>query len=212
MKHILAALLLVSLVCGAEISYSFEGIDSSDFDTILHKYPLTSLITTVENMENNTELILRPFNFGATKSYEEHTGVGKNTNVKGKSCYLNDETLNGKITYIQSNAYTGRNQADNKLTYIGKYLNKDRLVVPVFEKLAKQNCQQWKNTPITDIKKQIVEELKTTNPNNPDLQDTIEYVQQRFIFNVNISGSPYLTTEYITVANVTSNSQLPQTK
>ena len=65
-------------------------------------------------METNTEIILRPFNFGATQSYTDHTGLGKNTNVKGKSCYLNDTSLNEKITYIQSNAYTGRNQKAEK--------------------------------------------------------------------------------------------------
>ena len=54
-------------------------------------------------MDNDTEMILRPFNFGSTKNYEDHTGLGKNTNVKGKSCNLNDDTINGKITYIQAN-------------------------------------------------------------------------------------------------------------
>jgi len=145
-------------------------------------------------MENNTELILRPFNFGATKSYEEHSGVGKNTNVKGKSCYLNDETLNGKITYIQSNAYTGRKQTDDKITYIGKYLGRDKLAIPAFDRLAKANCQQWKTSSIEDIKKQIVDDLKKNNASNPDLAETIDYVNSRFMFNVNISGTPYIAT------------------
>jgi len=163
-------------------------------------------------MEDNTELILRPFNFGATKSYEEHSGVGKNTNVKGKSCYLNDETLNGKITYIQSNAYTGRKQTDDKITYIGKYLARDKLALPIFDRLAKANCEKWKTINVEDIKKQIVTELKKNHKSDPNLADTIEYINQRFMFNVNISGTPYIATEIVTVANVTSNTQVPITR
>ena len=70
--------------------------------------------------------------------------MGKNTNVKGKSCYLKDETLNGKITYIQSNAYTGRNQTDAKITYIGKYLDRDRQSLKALESAAKNHCSEWK--------------------------------------------------------------------
>lgn len=73
-------------------------------------------------------MILRPFNFGSTQNYLDHSGLGKNTNVKGKSCYLDDETLNGKITYIQSNEYTGRNQKAEKITYLGKYITKDKVI------------------------------------------------------------------------------------
>ncbi len=110
-------------------------------------------------MEHQTEIILRPFNFGATKSYAEHTGLGKNTNVKGKSCYLNDDTLNGKITYIQSNAYTGRTQADNKITYIGKYVARDRLSNDAFQSAAAEHCAEWKDKSIDDIKTDIVNKL-----------------------------------------------------
>lgn len=35
-------------------------------------------------MENDSEMILRPFNPGATKNYLDHSALGKNTNVKGK--------------------------------------------------------------------------------------------------------------------------------
>lgn len=91
-------------------------------------------------MDYNTELILRPFNFGSTQSYTDHTGLGKNTNVKGKSCYLDDDTLNGKITYIQANTYTGRNQTDAKITYIGKYLDRDSQAIDALTKAAKDHC------------------------------------------------------------------------
>ena len=94
-------------------------------------------------MESNTEIILRPFNFGATQSYTDHTGLVKNTNVKGKSCYLNDTSLNEKITYIQSNAYTGRNQKAEKITYIGKYLVRDNLALEALIKAAASHCSEW---------------------------------------------------------------------
>jgi hypothetical protein len=90
-------------------------------------------------------LILRPFNFGATQSYTDHTGLGKNTNVKGKSCYLDDATLNGKITYIQNNAYTGRTQKEDKITYIGKYLARDRLALEALASAASSHCARLAN-------------------------------------------------------------------
>lgn len=107
-------------------------------------------------MEHNTELLIRPFNFGSTKSYTDHSGVGKNTNVKGKSCYLDDETLNGKITYIQSNAYTGRNQTDAKITYIGKYVERDSQSLNALESAVKDHCSEWKSKSTDDIKKDIL--------------------------------------------------------
>lgn len=81
-------------------------------------------------------MILRPFNPGATKNYLDHSALGKNTNVKGKSCYLDDETLNGKITYIQTNEYTGRNRDPKKFIHIGKYITKDKIINEVFNELA----------------------------------------------------------------------------
>lgn len=173
---------------------------------------MPSLVTVLQNMVNHTEIILRPFNFGATKSYADHSGMGKNTNVKGKSCYLNDETLNGKITYIQSNAYTGRKQADNKITYMGKYTVRDNLANEAFTSALGKHCQEWKDKSIDDIKADVVQELTDLHFHDENLDSTIQYIQQRFMYKVTIDNVPYLTTEFVTTADVHSNSQVPVTE
>ena len=211
MKVLFVLMAVFSLSFATSISYGFSGIDAEQFDDIFHKFPVPSLVRVLENMEDNTELILRPFNFGATQSYAEHTALGKNTNVKGKSCYLNDSTLNGKITYIQNNAYTGRQQKENKITYIGKYLDRDRLALKALESAVANNCAGWKEKSVEEIKQDIAAELTASSSEDPHYQSTLDYVNSRFIFKVDIQGTHYVTTEYVTTSKVQSNTQLPVT-
>jgi hypothetical protein len=210
-KALFVLLALLSVSYAVSISYGFSGIDADQFDDIFHKFPLPSLVRVLENMEKNTELILRPFNFGATQSYTDHTGLGKNTNVKGKSCYLNDDTLNGKITYIQNNEYTGRTQKANKITYIGKHLATDRLALGALLSATTAHCAGWSTKSVDEIKQDILNELAASKSEDPDYQSAVDYITSRFMFKVDIQGTHYLTTEFITTSKVQSKTQLPIT-
>lgn len=68
--QLFALIMIKAYVLSMEIKYSFVGIKPQLFSDVLCKYPIPVLIKTIEHMGNGTEMILRPFNFGSTKSYE----------------------------------------------------------------------------------------------------------------------------------------------